>query len=373
MNILLVSVDFPPNVGGVAAHVYELGRELAQQDHQVSVLTVQVPGAELPEETLEGMTVRRITAGPRLLMRHTLKKAVAAAVADFSPHVVHVHGIKPLTATRGLSVPVIFTNHTSGFLKRVERGGAAVRRVGAMMAHLARVISPSRELQEATVAVGYPSEHSLYIPNGVDVTRFHPGLDPGTLRSRWGVPDGGAVVMAARRMVPKNGMTYLARAAAGFLDEKTRLVLVGEGEELNEVRRYLDEGGVRDRTMLAGRVANPDMTAYYAASDVVVLPSLKEATSITGLEAMACGRPLVGSNVGGIPELIVDGETGVLVPPADPDALAEGIGRVLKNRELRRRMGELARSRVVREFSWEVIAGRTVDVYCSVFAPKSSA
>ncbi len=366
MKILLACVDFPPAIGGVAAHVYELGRELVRQGHRVQVASFRIPKSTPPRETVAGMEVYRVSPGPRILWRRVMRRAIKTAVAAFSPDVIHVHGIRPLTPSRGLGVPVVFTNHTSGFLKRVERGGFARKRVGAMMAHLSHTISPSQELVDAGIAVGYPAERSSYIPNGVDVERFHPDNDGAALRKEWGVSADDVVVLAARRMVPKNGMKYLAQAAKGFLDERVKLVMVGDGEELPLVRKTLQADGVADRVVLAGNRGNAEMPAHYAASDLVVLPSLKEATSITGLEAMATGKPLVGTRVGGIPDLIAEDENGVLVDPADPDSLASGVRRMIDDADFRQRAGKVSRQRVEDHFSWRVIAARTADVYRGV-------
>jgi len=366
LKVLLASMDFPPSVGGVAAHVYELGRELVRQDHQVRVETFRIPADALAVEAVAGMDVRREPPGHRLLWRRNLRRQLKRAVAEFKPDVIHVHGLRPLTPAKGLGVPVIFTNHTSGFLQRVERGGMKVRRVNAMMAHAARVIAPSQELIDAGIQVGYPAEKSRYIPNGVDVERFHPGTKGAALRRELGIPEDNLVALAARRMVPKNGMKYLAQAASGFLKEGITLVMVGDGEEFDLVERILKGDGVRDRVVLAGSRANTEMPAFYAAADVVVLPSLKEATSITGLEAMATGKPLVGTRVGGIPELIDEGVSGLLVEPANPTSLADGVKQILSDPELLKSAGNASRERVLEMFSWEVIAARTADIYREV-------
>lgn len=363
MKVLLACMDFPPNVGGVAAHVYELGRALVRLGHEVRVASLRLPADAPALEDLDGMDVRRATAGPRWLWQHRLRRLIADAVAEFRPDVIHVHGLRPLRPARGLGVPVVFTNHTSGFLMRLERGRFWARRLGRIMAHAAITIAPSHELEEASIRAGFPCARTRYIPNGVDAGRFRPDVDGAPVRTALGIPADAMVVLAARRMVPKNGVRYLAAAAKGFVRDGVVLVLVGDGEERPLVERILAEDGIADRVILTGARGNAEMPGFYAASDVVVLPSLREATSIAGLEAMATGRPLVGSRVGGIPELIEDGRTGLLVPPADPDALAAAVCRLLDDPDLRKKAGDLARLRVVEQFSWDVVAARTVDAY----------
>jgi len=113
------------------------------------------------------------------------------------------------------------------------------------------------------------------------------------------------------------------------------------------------------------------MPGFYGISDIVVLPSLKEATSISGLEAMATGKPLVGTKVGGIPMLIDNEQTGILVSPKDPHALSEAIIDLLKNNEKRKTMGINARKKVINEFDWKkTIAPRTIEIYKKIIDSK---
>jgi glycosyltransferase involved in cell wall biosynthesis len=125
----------------------------------------------------------------------------------------------------------------------------------------------------------------------------------------------------------------------------------------------LKAGGMQERTLFLGAVANADMPDIYRAADISVLPSLAEATSIAGLEAMACAVPLVGTRVGGIPTILQDGVTGLLIPPRDADALAAAIGRLARDVGLRRNLGAAARQSVELSFSWPRIAARTLAVY----------
>jgi glycosyltransferase involved in cell wall biosynthesis len=110
-------------------------------------------------------------------------------------------------------------------------------------------------------------------------------------------------------------------------------------------------------------MVNDDLPSYYADADVVAIPSLKEATSIAGLEAMASACATVATNVGGLPEILQDNITGLLVPPCDPKALASAIERLIKAPDLRRRLGQAARARVEKEFTWEHAARETVRAY----------
>ena len=361
LRITLVSADFAPNVGGVAAHAVELGKALAALEQEVDVVTLPLGEARDYEARWQGMRVWR----PRLpkaepFYTWLLHRWLRGYLRQYPRDVLHLHGMRPLGASRGLGLPVVFTNHTSGYLKRIERGGRELAKIRRRLAHIDQVLAPSEELCEATRAGGYQGPVT-FIPNGVDTQAFSPGESP--LRAEWGVKADETVILLARRLVEKNGVRVLAQAMTGLGDLPVRLVVAGEGPERAVMERVLDEAGMGDRALFLGSVENARMVEVYRAADVSVLPSFMEATSITGLESMACGLPLVGTRVGGIPALIDEGRTGLLVPPGDPEALAEALRSLVADPERRRVMGEQARARAVAEFDWRRIAERTLAVY----------
>jgi len=187
------------------------------------------------------------------------------------------------------------------------------------------------------------------------------------LRQRWGVAEHEVLVVIARRLVAKNGVVIAAQAVQ-HTHPNVRFVFVGEGAERAAITEVLRNDGSAGRALLAGETPNDLMPEVYRAADIAVLPSLMEATSIAGLEAMACARAMVGSAVGGIPALIENGVNGLLVPPANPPALAAAINQIAEDAPLRSAMGEASRARVLAQFTWQGIAERTADVYQRVLA-----
>jgi len=160
----------------------------------------------------------------------------------------------------------------------------------------------------------------------------------------------------------------IAAKALQFCDPEVRFVFIGDGPERTVIETVLTHSGCRDRAELLGAVQNSAMPDIYRAADVCLLPSLMEATSIAGLEAMAAGRALIGTRVGGIPALIDDGVSGVLIPPADPGALAAAVNTFARNRGRIGLMGAAARQRAESEFAWPRITERTVGIYQRVLA-----
>ena len=364
MNILFLTSEFPPQIGGIATHVYELARHLGILQNQVTVLTPD-RGSEDSATSTPGLSVYRkqfwISGKPffDLQLAIWLRRYVASA----RPDVIHVHGMKPLAATKSVqNTPVVFTNHTSGFLKRL--GGPTKRKAQTanQLNHVATVIAPSRELLAASRTIGYAGP-AYYIANGVDTDKFsvHPEARERTRRN-WSVSSDETVILLARRLVEKNGVSDFARACRMLLGARFRIVIAGDGPERGIMARIFGELGISERVRFLGSVPNTDMPEIYSGADLAVLPSHMEATSIAGLEAMACGLSLVGTNVGGIPDLISDGVTGSLVPAGSPDALGAAIRRLVEVPERRRALGVAARQKAVSEFSWLRIAERTHEI-----------
>lgn len=355
----MLTSEYPPRIGGVATHVAELARALRAAGDRVTVVApVQAGAPEEPEVIRHSPALRAQPIADWLLARWC-RRLVAAKRFDL----VHVHGLRPLRAALATGLPVVFTNHTSGFLQTVARGGRRLTRLGAVLARCALVLAPSEELVAATRRAGYRGP-ARYVPNGVDDRRFTPGDAPG-LRQAWGVEAGSAAVVIARRLVAKNGVLDAARALA-HTREALKFVFVGDGPERPAMEAEIAARGVAERVWFAGAQPNAVMPEIYRAADLCLLPSRMEATSIAGLEAMATGRALVGTQVGGIPALIDDGHTGLLVPVADPPALARAVDALVRDTALRARFGATARQRVEAEFAWPRIAERTRDAYRAV-------
>lgn len=383
-RVALVSSDYLPNIGGVAAHVHNLARELARQAVDVCVITTGDGRKSGTRRRLWPTWVTRdgvrvlelgVPGLPRGIGRAAWERfGMARAVDRLSrrPLVLHWHDAQwsaPLIAPQ-TGAARVFTNHTSNFLQALDTGqGLDHWRWQFGLAD--RLIAPSQERATGAVTLGYPAERVSVIPNAVDASLFRPDESlRQAARRRLGAADHEVVVLAPCRMVPVKGVIDLAHALKrlGDLRDRLRLVFAGDSgaraEEYElEVREAVRRSPFADRVTYLGRVPNQDMPSVYAAADIVALPSLKEATSIAGLEAMACGLPLVGTNVGGIPEILEHEQTGLLVEPGAPHELAVAIRRLVDDPPLRAALGAAARRTVTDRFTWSAVAKRTVAVY----------
>lgn len=370
LKICLVTSEFPPVIGGIASHVYELARALVAEGVTVTIVHPVAPRTGSDTVQLKGATVLR----PEIIRSKpfydwALKAYLRRLHAQHQFDIIHVHGVRPLAATRGLGIATVFTNHSSGFLARHHANFLRRFRTRRLLAHVDSLIGPSDELVESARFFGYVGPARM-IANGVDDQRFTQGASD--KRSEWSLSDDDVVILLARRLVVKNGVVWFARAIGAMASHHARFVIAGDGPDRAEMVSILKDAKRLDNCIFLGKISNSDMPAIYRAADMAVLPSLAEATSIAGLEAMASGLPLIGTDVGGIPAIIDNGKTGLLVPPRDPEALALAMDGLVKDAQLRQAMGQAARARVEAEFSWPMIARQTYDVYVACLNQRES-
>ena len=278
---------------------------------------------------------------PRLLRR--LRSALRSAELVHT-HLVHADVYGALAAG---DAALVSTKHNddpfrSGTFRHVER---------ALTRRAARVIAITEALKRFNVErVGLPAEKLEVVHYGLDAPPA-----PWSENTDLDLPDDARVLLAICRLVPQKGLDVAVRALARVREEEPRAVLVvlGEGPE----RERLAGEGVH----LPGRVG--DVAAWLARAELLVHPARWEGFGLALLEAMLAGKPVVATRVSSIPEIVVDGETGLLVPPEDPEALAAAILRLLRDQDEARRLGEAGLARARSEFSVERMAQRTLAVY----------
>lgn len=388
MEIVTVTDQFPPHIGGMSTHVWELNKALAALDQDVTVLTASEMFAGdrrfwRANRSHESCGVKILQFGGLGYLRTTqvrnkIVRWLQANALRKGEGVLHLHDMDspPWVAAAG-SRTIVWTNHSSPYL-RVFEDKNRHDELKATLSACTWVTAPSRELLEKSIAVGFPEERATYIPNGVDTDRFKPNPDGAPKRIAVGEHvvephKDKTIVVCARRFVWKNGLHQMVEAMRMLSerDSAARAVFVFAGNDEADMKTEYGKGLMEDLRELRNRldvrvlgaVPNDLMPQVWANADVCVLPSIMEATSIAGLEAMSCGVPIVGMAIGGIPEIVEDGETGLLCSPGKAESLAEQLERLISSRELCGRLGMNARKRAESEFSWTHIAGRFLDVY----------
>jgi glycosyltransferase involved in cell wall biosynthesis len=360
MRIAFVDVTVTVTFGGLQTAVWALARELADLGHEVVVYG----GAGDVRPDLGGRAVevrtfpftpraRAVDLGTRFRKyweRRTFARHARAAVAAGGHDWIVV--TKPFDFFWPGLVPGPRYAFLSGGTDFIPGDRHAIARVAVLLA-------PSH-FNAWQVAARYKRFPDVVF-NGVDTTRFSPEVrarDRATLG--FAVED--VVAAFAGRLVGWKGVRHAldALADARLALRPVKLLVVGDGPERAALEQRARDRGVAARAIFAGSVPHGEVAACYRLADVGVFPSVAdEAFGITIAECMSCARPVVASYIGGIPEVVGnEGGAGTLVPPADPAAIARALAALADDATLRRRMGEAARARIVREFTWGAAAER---------------
>lgn len=349
-----------PVDGGVARVVLDLAR--AQLAAGVRVV-IACPGGRLATEAQEiGAEVRlwRATRSPGPALPGEVRR-LARLVAEVRPALVHAHsakaGLAARLALRG-RVPTVFQPHAWSFEAVGGPTAALALRWERFAARWAeRVVCVSEAERARGVRAGVRASYAV-VPNGIDLERFSPAPAPA---ARSGLPGLGAgpLVVCVGRLCPQKGQDVLLAAWEQVLTvlPEARLVLVGDGPDRETLTR-----SAGPRVQFAGEVA--DVRPWYRAADLVVLPSRWEGMALAPLEALACARPVVLSEVDGARESLPPALAGrCLVPPEDPDALAAAVTGLLCDAPLRADLGAQGRRHVLTTHDVRLTAERTADLY----------
>jgi alpha-maltose-1-phosphate synthase len=374
--VALLTREYPPEVyGGAGVHVTYLARELAR----LVDLTVHCQGvdragavAHRPWDRLDGanealrtmstdLSMTAAVASADLVHSHTWYANLGGHLAGLLygvPHVVTMHSLEPLRPWKAEQLGGGYA--LSGWCERVAAESAAA------------VVAVSEGMR-ADVLAAYPAispDRVRVIRNGIDTGEYTPDLGTDVL-ARHGVDPGRPSVVFVGRITRQKGLPVLLKAARQ-LDPAAQLVLCAGQPDTAELAAEVTGLVAGLRATRSGVVWLPEMLPkgeviqLLSHATVFACPSLYEPLGIVNLEAMACGTAVVAAHVGGIPEVVSDGETGLLVPPDDPGALAAALNALLGDPGRAAAMGRLGRRRAIAEFSWPAIAAQTAALYAEL-------
>jgi|WetSurMetagenome_2_1015567.scaffolds.fasta_scaffold11833_6 glycosyltransferase involved in cell wall biosynthesis len=373
---LTVCIILPKlQIGGAEMHVMSLLKQIDPARFAVSLMCLS-PGNERMEEEarrhVESFVTVRFRWRRCLVSLAAMTRFLRAGRFD----VVHCH-LPPADtvgriAARLAGVPVILTTEHGKFLWKPWYYLAVERMLGTITD--AR-ICVSRDIMEIRKRrEGTPERKLVYIPNAVDTVRFGaPSRDRATAFAELGWDAAQPLVVAVGRLEPEKNYALLLRAIDRLRPRfpAIRCLLVGDGTCRAALAGLVESLGLARNVTLAG--ARADIPDLLGAADVFVLSSIKEGLPVSLLEAMAAGKGIVATAVGGIPETIRDGGNGLLVPSGDVEALAGGIARLLADEGLRTRLGRSARADVERDYDVRKIVGRIESLYEETYRKKAKA
>ena len=365
-------------LGGMELHALVLARGVARAGWQVSVILPELPALDplIASFAAAGVATYRITVtgeqGMMGLGTGWLK--VRALLRQIAPAILHQHRTGPyhgkwtVLAARAAGVPVVVASeHQAAYrLTGMSRWTNAV--VDRLVDRIVAVSDHDYRCQLAES--GRPPGKIVRIHNGIDVSRYQPAPPEvvAAHRAALGIPAGAPVIGTVARLEEQKGVSYFLRALPTLRQRWPGLTVLvaGHGTLRQSLEAEAAALGVSGYTRFVGFVS--DAAEIMSLMDVVVIPSIWEPFGMVAAEAMSVGRAVVVSRVGGLPEVVEDGESGLLVPPGEPPALAQAVDRLLADPGLRERLAAAGQQRVAAQFTLEVMAEKMLALYRELLA-----
>jgi D-inositol-3-phosphate glycosyltransferase len=399
MRIAMVSEHASPlavlggvDAGGQNVHVAELARGLGRRGHQVTVHTRR-DGPDLPRccRFAQNVTVHHVDAGPAEVVPKDDLLPYMPAFADClaetwdesPPDIVHAHfwmsALAALDAAQPLGIPVAQTFHALGVVKRRHQGAAdtsppdRLRIEEQIVASVDRIVATCTDEVFELLRLGADRRRISVVPCGVDLDVFKPN-GPALARK-----PGLRRLMTIGRLVERKGVGNVIEALADVPD--TELIVAGgpdrsalDGDaDIQRLRAVAREAGVEGRVTFTGRFDRAQVPALMRSADAVVCVPWYEPFGIVPVEAMACGVPVVATAVGGMIDTVVDGVTGIHVPPRDPETLATALRGLLDRPSHRKRLGRAGAVRARQRYGWDGVAAATHEAYVAVLDERAGA
>lgn len=371
IRVLLLITEL--NIGGAERIVQQLATRLPRDRYDVTVaclydpsaIAADIQAADIPVIDLEMRRKVDLRAPYRLLGFLRQRD-----IHILHTHLFHANLLGAIVGTLTRTPIIIATRHS------MEIGGVHREWMNRLVTSLRdAVVTVSPQVHKVEVDRAHASPTKIAdIPGGVEVRAYR--VDPNhvdELKRSWDLETGDPVVGTVGRLVDPKGHGHLLDALAKVRSQiaGVKALLVGDGTLRTEMERRAEALGLSDTVIFTG--IRRDVPEVLALLDVFVLPSLWEGLPIALLEAMAAGLPVVATRVGGVPEVVVEGETGLLVPPRDPEALAQAILTLLRDPDLRQAMGQAGRERVREHFSVDQMVKKTESLYQRLLAEKGLA
>lgn len=393
MRVMMLSWEYPPRiVGGISPHVHELSQELVKKGIEVHVVTKSTPNAPDEEVEASGVNVHRVhlegTPNDFLheiqLLNLATEKRVRKLLEDWrpggQPTIFHAHDWLSLDAARELKydykLPIVATIHAT---ETGRHGGIFtdtsryIHEQEYWLTYEAwRVIVCSEFMKgEVNRIFNTPADKVDVIFNGVDAAKFEfewSDAERDAHRAKLALPKE-KIVMFVGRFVREKGIQVLLNAASVVLAQEpdTKFLIVGGGQR-DKLEKFVNWAGLEDKVLFTGFMANRSLHMLYRCADVAVFPSLYEPFGIVALEAMAADAAVVSSDAGGLKEVVLNDITGTTTFQNNPESLAWGILRVLRDQKRAKELKQAAKKRLKTDFEWKSLADQTAEVYQQVWS-----
>jgi glycosyltransferase involved in cell wall biosynthesis len=355
MSVLIITNDFPPLGGGMSERACSLASEWAKAGEKIVVVTpIKGPSTEHYERVVVSINGHYLKKAFQL--SHIIKKVIRERnikkifCLSWSPPGMSVL-FSQMYKTLKWGVTVNGFDITDGLRALHTR---LLLRI--LFNRVDLIIAPSEFLKKEIHAVGDFSKKSFVVSNGIDLKKYHPSLSGEVIREKYDIKDK-IVIMTLCRLVPIKGVDILMDSFYRISEKFSNAVLLiaGSGPQENELHEKAASMNTENRILFTGEIHHQETPFYYAACDMFVQANrvygdLEEGQGITLMEAAACGKPVISTMTGGIPEVIKDNETGFLVPPDSPDELSEKLEYLIARPDERTRLGKNAATDAAKRF-----------------------
>ena len=381
MNIAIFASAFYPHFGGVEEACRHLALEYRRRGHGAHILTTRHPSDLPAHEQVEGIDVWRFPfemprGNPRGIARFARQfpadlRAVTHLLGTLGTDIIHVqcvgpNGLYALGAARTTGLPLVVTTQgerTMDAGQLYQKSIAANWTLRRLLRRAAYVTACSAQtLDDAKQFAGFSLEaRSRPVYNGINLAEFDTDAPPYAHPRPY--------ILGIGRVVPQKGFDLLIDAYAQLqkrLPDAPDLLIAGDGPERPRLQAQADALGLSAKVHLVGRADRPMAVSLFRGCMVFALPSRQEPQGIVSLEAMACAKPVAAARVGGVPEIVLDGETGLLFPGGDAGALADALYALLSNPDRAAALGRAGRARAEDQFTWERIADQYFEIYRQV-------
>jgi glycosyltransferase involved in cell wall biosynthesis len=273
---------------------------------------------------------------------------------SIQPDVLHAGPVPTVAFLAAMSGfhPLVSMSWGSDLLRDIDRDRTQYRAAHYALKKSAVLIGDCRAVQQKAVELGFPAERVVWFPWGIDLTQFSPGAGD-ALRAQQGWQDA-FILLSLRSWEPVYGVDIIARAfvRAARQEPGLRLLLLGSGSRSSQIHEILKEGGIEDRVFYGGQVSNTSLPDYYRAADLYISASHSDGSSVSLMEALACGRPVLVSDIAGNQEWVENNSAGWLFKDGDENALADGILMAYRNRSRLVESGQAARQLAEERADW---------------------
>jgi phosphatidyl-myo-inositol dimannoside synthase len=357
MNILVISFDYFPNPGGIAIFMHNICAQLSNLGHRVDIIAKK-SGDTNSFDRKQIYNIYRCPIYKHLSSLVPILKTMMLHVKNHYDiiilgHFMTTHAIGAILISELQGIPYVVLSHGNDLDYQISNWIDEIV-ANIVIKNSSQFLCNSYYVKEKILKKGYRGGVNIFHP-GVDTEKFNPNIDKDEIQIRYANKEN-KIIFTAARLVSYKNIENILRSLVFVIKKIPNItyIIAGEGEQRYNLGNISRDIGIDKYVKFIGYVENDKLPAIYCASDIYVMPSIIETFGISFIEANACGKPVIGGQIGGVEDAIVNGETGLLVNPNNIEEIAEAIIKILSDNNLSEKLGKNGRKRAEKEFDWKI-------------------